>query len=74
MERTEKIRKFVSEEFFYIELKIKEKVKKEESVAIFNWKRHRLFDKDFTHTIYEKVLNAKSGIVNSVLLIIITID
>ena len=66
MERTEKIRKFISEQFFYLELKITKKVKKEEIEVIFKWKRHRLFDKDFTHTIFEKLLDSKSGFVKFV--------
>jgi DNA topoisomerase-3 len=58
VERTEKIRNFVSEEFYYIDLSL-EKVPGME--VKFRWDRDRLFDKVITLTIYEKIIEAEKG-------------
>ena len=60
VERTEKIRKFIPEEFYYIELKIEKNDKDNKTQIInFNWKRERLFNKLITVTIFEKILESK---------------
>ena len=58
VERTEKIRNFISEEFYYIDLSIEKEVGKE---VKFKWDRDRLFDKVITLTIYEKIVEAGKG-------------
>ena len=61
VERAEKIRKFVPEEFYYLELKLK-KTDKEigEKITIFNWERNRIFEKIICFTILEKTLENKT--------------
>ena len=61
VERAEKIRKFVPEEFYYLELKLK-KVDKEigEKIITFNWERNRIFEKIICFTILEKTLENKN--------------
>ena len=60
VERTEKIRKFIPEEFYYIELKIeKNDIDNKKQIVNFNWKRERLFNKLITTTIFEKILDSK---------------
>ena len=67
VERAEKIRKFVPEEFYYLELKLK-KFDKEvgEKVTTFNWERNRIFEKIICFTILEKTLENKNCKVISV--------
>ena len=61
VERAEKIRKFVPEEFYYLELKIKKKDKElGEKVTTFNWERNRIFEKLICFTILEKTLENKN--------------
>ena len=61
VERAEKIRKFVPEDFYYLELKLK-KFDKEigEKITTFNWERNRIFDKIICFTILEKTLENKN--------------
>ena len=61
VERAEKIRKFVPEDFYYLELKLK-KYDKEigEKITTFNWERNRIFDKIICFTILEKTLENKN--------------
>lgn len=67
VERTEKIRNFKPEEFYYIDLKIKGLAAGERSQDVdFTWKRNRLFDKMITLTLYECVMDAKVAKVISV--------
>ena len=66
VERAEKIRNFVSEEFYYLELKIKKKDKEGENMVTFNWERNRIFDKVICFTLLEKTLEEKTCKVISV--------
>ena len=67
VERAEKIRKFIPEEFYYLELKLK-KIDKEvgEKITTFNWERNRIFEKIICFTILEKTLESKNCEVISV--------
>ena len=66
VERAEKIRNFVPEEFYYLELKIKKKEKEEDICVVFNWERYRIFDKVICFTLLEKTLEEKTCKVISV--------
>lgn len=66
MERSERIRKFVKEEFYYIELKVRKKEGNNVTDVIFNWDRNRLFDMVISATIFEKVLESKKGKIRNV--------
>ena len=61
VERAEKIRKFIPEEFYYLELKLKKEDKEiGNKVTTFNWERNRIFDKIICFTILEKLLENKN--------------
>ena len=61
VERAEKIRKFVPEDFYYLELKIKKRDKElGEKITTFNWERNRIFEKIICFTILEKTLENKT--------------
>ena len=61
VERAEKIRKFVPEEFYYLELKLKKNDKEiGDKITTFNWERNRIFDKIICFTIFEKLLENKN--------------
>jgi DNA topoisomerase-3 len=66
VERSERIRKFVKEDFYYIELKVKKKEGSKTTEVTFNWERNRLFDLIITTTIFEKVLESKKAKIISV--------
>ena len=60
VERAEKKRKFVPEEFYYLELKLKKKDKEMgEKITTFNWERNRIFEKLICFTLLEKTLDNK---------------
>ena len=60
VERAEKIRNFVPEEFYYLELKIKKNDKEGENIVTFNWERYRIFEKVICFTLLEKTLEEKT--------------
>jgi DNA topoisomerase-3 len=68
VERTEKIRQFRPEEFYYLDLtitKVEEGGKKYD--VRFDWERGRLFDKLITLTLLEKIIEARVGTIRNVL-------
>ena len=60
VDRTEKIRNFIKEKFFYLELILNKGSEKEIS---FSWERNRLFDENITNAIYDKILNEKITVI-----------
>ena len=66
VERTEKIRNFKPEEFYYIELKVKKYADSKDIEVEFSWKRNRLFDKLVCLTLYEKVMDSQGGKITNV--------
>jgi DNA topoisomerase-3 len=67
VERTEKIRSFKPEEFYYIDLHINKIDGNNRSYDIqFDWERGRLFDKFISITLLEKVIEAKTGLIKNV--------
>jgi DNA topoisomerase-3 len=71
VERSERIRKFVKEEFFYLELTVKKKEGNNTTEVIFNWERNRLYDQVITSTLFERVLDAKKAKIKSVKILFI---
>ena len=67
VERAEKIRNFIPEEFFYLELKIKKKDKEGDNIVTFNWERNRIFEKIICFTLLEKTLEEKNCKIISVI-------
>ena len=66
MERSERIRKFVKEEFYYLDLKVSKKEGNNTTEVCFNWERNRLFDYVITATIFEKVIESKKAKIKNV--------
>ena len=66
VERSERIRKFVKEDFYYIEMKAKKREGNNTTEVVFNWERGRLFDLVIAATLLEKVLDAKKAKVKGV--------
>jgi DNA topoisomerase-3 len=66
VERTEKIRNFRSEEFYYLDLHITKIVDGRTYDVQFNWERDRYFDQWIPLMILEKIMDAKTGRIKNV--------
>jgi DNA topoisomerase-3 len=68
VERTEKIRHFKPEEFYYLDLTLtKEEEGGNKYDVRFDWERGRLFDKLIAITLLEKVVEARAGVIKNVI-------